>query len=259
MTMREMHKWKDKVELSLDNRQIFFLFFGLSVVGCFVFALGVMTGRRLQWDPAAQAKTLSPDSLALLDGDAQEQEPLLAFEQGLEESDAKDKPPTRDPSVPPASDEEVKARKEAKAAAAEQSKVLAVAAKPAPVAEPKLPAAAPKAAPPEVADPQAGLGKEEALANAASQAAAPAKAEPKDTGAKTFTLQFKAFSREDDANNFADKLRRNGHDVRVESSVVRGRTWHRVRLGRFDSWEAGLAAKVEFEKAEHQIAYVVSE
>jgi cell division septation protein DedD len=257
MTMREMHKWKDKVELSLDNRQIFFLFFGLSVVGCFVFALGVMTGRRLQWDPAAQAKTLSPDSLALLDGDAQEQEPLLAFEEGLEESDAKDKPPTRDPSVPPASDEEVKARKEAEAAAKEQAKLLAAAPKPAPAAEPKLPAAQAKPAAP-AADAQAQVEKEEALANAASAAALPAKAEPKGK-TKTFTLQFKAFSRESDANNFADKLRRNGHDVRVESSVVRGRTWHRVRLGRFDTWEAGLAAKVEFEKAEHQIAYVVSE
>ena len=50
--MREMHKWKDKVELSLDNRQIFFLFFGLSVVGCFVFALGVITYRALTGRPA---------------------------------------------------------------------------------------------------------------------------------------------------------------------------------------------------------------
>ena len=71
-------------------------------------------------------------------------------------------------------------------------------------------------------------------------------------------MQFKAFSRESDAEAFADKLRRNGHDVRVESTVVRGRTWHRVRLGTFDDWESGLAAKMEFEKAEHQIAYVVS-
>jgi cell division protein FtsN len=247
--MREMHKWKDKVELSLDNRQIFFLFFGLSVVGCFVFALGVMTGRRLQWDPSAQAKTLSPDSLALLDGDAQEQEPLLAFEQGLEASDADDKPKTRDPSVPPASDEEVAARKEAAAraallAAAEPNPAAAPVAKPAPVAAAVA------------AEVQAEVEKDSALANAVDQAAVSAKADSAKT--KTFTLQFKAFSREADAETFADKLRRNGHEVRVESSVVRGRTWHRVRLGHFDTWESGLAAKVEFEKAEHQIAYVVS-
>ena len=69
--MREMHKWKDKVELSLDNRQIFFLFFGLSVVGCFVFALGVMVGRRVDFDTVAAAED-PPGGLALLDADATE-------------------------------------------------------------------------------------------------------------------------------------------------------------------------------------------
>ena len=64
--MREMHKWKDKVEFSLDNRQIFFLFFGLSVVGCFVFALGVMVGRRVNFEPAGEVAALSGESLALL-------------------------------------------------------------------------------------------------------------------------------------------------------------------------------------------------
>ena len=61
--MREMHKWKDKVELSLDNRQIFFLFFGLSVVGCFVFALGVMVGRRVDWNPEGQVAAHVPQPL----------------------------------------------------------------------------------------------------------------------------------------------------------------------------------------------------
>ena len=62
--MREMHKWKDKVELSLDNRQIFFLFFGLSVVGCFVFALGVMVGRRVEWNPEGEG--ISQADIALI-------------------------------------------------------------------------------------------------------------------------------------------------------------------------------------------------
>lgn len=242
--MREMHKWKDKVELSLDNRQIFFLFFGLSVVGCFVFALGVMTGRRLQWDPSAQAKAMPADSIALLDGDAQEFEPKWSFEAGLEASDADGRPQTRDPSLPPASDEEVAARKEAAALAAADPKPAPAVARAAAVA----------------AEAQAQVEKDGALASAAVEPAALAtpKSDAKKKRKKTFTLQFKAFSRESDADAFADKLRRNGHDVRVESTVVRGRTWHRVRLGHFDDWESGLAAKIEFEKAEHQIAYVVS-
>lgn len=246
--MREMHKWKDKVELSLDNRQIFFLFFGLSVVGCFVFALGVMTGRRLQWDPATQAKTLSPDSLELLQGEDAADDPkdtLLAFEEGLRESDTADKPATRPPGTPPASEEELARRK---------AEAQALAAAP---AKPQVPTAA-IVAPPAAAKEQAEAvqaEKETALASAAKATTA----EAKDEASRIFTLQFKAFSRETDADSFADALKRNGHDVRVESSVVNGRTWHRVRLGHFKTWEEGLAAKAEFEKAEHHIAYVVSE
>ena len=82
-TMREMHKWKDKVELSLDNRQIFFLFFGLSVIGCFVFALGIMTGRRLQWEPGQQAAAIgNEDSLARLDEIEDDTDERFAFRSG---------------------------------------------------------------------------------------------------------------------------------------------------------------------------------
>ena len=38
--------YKDKIEVSLDGRQIFYLFFGGAVVACLVFVLGVMVGRR---------------------------------------------------------------------------------------------------------------------------------------------------------------------------------------------------------------------
>ncbi len=40
--------YKDKIEVSLDGRQIFYLFFGGAVVACLVFVLGVMVGRRLE-------------------------------------------------------------------------------------------------------------------------------------------------------------------------------------------------------------------
>ena len=60
---------------------------------------------------------------------------------------------------------------------------------------------------------------------------------------------MKAFARKAEAEAFADKLRRRGHDVRIETKEVRGRIWHRVRLGSFDSWDEALAAKAEFERA----------
>lgn len=40
--------YKDKIEIVLDNRQIFYLFFGGSVIVGLVFVLGVMVGRRVE-------------------------------------------------------------------------------------------------------------------------------------------------------------------------------------------------------------------
>jgi cell division protein FtsN len=232
--MREMHKWKDKTEFSLDNRQIFFLFFGLSVIGCFVFALGIMTGRRLQWVPGQEsAARADDDSLALLDEPSDEPE-RFAFKDGLSESDAEAIPPTRDPAVPPRDEDEIKAEQAAQAAAqveqAEQREAAADAVE-ATMQE-----------------------REQVIATVAPEAAD----KPNTPAVRRFTLQMKAFSRREDADKLAAKLQHDGHDVRIESHDVRGRTWHRVRLGEFDTWDEALAAKQEFEKAQKVIAYVVS-
>ena len=45
---REEGLYKDKIEVSLDGRQIFYLFFGGSVIVGLVFVLGVMVGRRVE-------------------------------------------------------------------------------------------------------------------------------------------------------------------------------------------------------------------
>src|SRR5512142_3020326 len=45
---REHELYKDKIEVSLDGRQIFYLFFGGSVIVGLVFVLGVMVGRRVE-------------------------------------------------------------------------------------------------------------------------------------------------------------------------------------------------------------------
>ncbi len=250
--MREMHKWKDKVELSLDNRQIFFLFFGLSVIGCFVFALGIMTGRRLQWEPGQEAAAVgNEDSLALLD-ETEQPEESFAFRSGLAESDAEALPPTRDPDLPPRDEDEVRAERAAAAEQAEQHEAQ-VAEVEAQIAEQQkaLAKATPAAAKP--------AAKPQSDSTPAKPEAAKPKAKPESSAAgRRFTLQMKAFSREEDANKLAEKLGHNGHEVRVESHEVRGRTWHRVRLGAFDTWDEALAAKQAFEKAEHVIAYVVS-
>jgi cell division protein FtsN len=231
--MREMHKWKDKVELSLDNRQIFFLFFGLSVIGCFVFALGIMTGRRIDWEPGQEVAALGgQDSLELLEDDPQGEH--FAFQQGLSESDTAAIPPTRDPEVPPRAEGEVRAEREEQAQAQEVAQQREA----------------------EAAEVDAQIDQQQAaLAQVAPEAAQP---RPASGDSRRFTLQMKAFSNPTDAEKLADKLRHNGHEVRIETHDVRGRTWHRVRLGAFDTWDEALAAKTGFEQAEHVIAYVVS-
>src|SRR5262245_17702736 len=65
--MRDLDRWRDKVELSLDGRQIFFLFFGSAVAACLIFVSGVVVGKRIE----ARALMLRPppaeDPLAALD------------------------------------------------------------------------------------------------------------------------------------------------------------------------------------------------
>jgi len=259
--MKEMHKWKDKVELSLDNRQIFFLFFGASVVGCFVFGLGMMVGRRVDLDLEGQGVSEPRDSLALLEAEHQASDPPLSFKEGLRTPATIGLPQTR--SEEAATAPEV-ARVEAPQAAAPE---------PAKVAEPELalpevveappeprrqrPVAAVNAAPPpKPAAPRAAAAPRPTVALAAAQAPRDEASNPAAAGRK-FTLQMKAFSQQDEADAFAASLRARGHGARVESHEVKGRLWYRVRVGEFETWAEGLSAKEAFEQREKIIAYVV--
>jgi len=75
MPSREPELYKDKIEVSLDGRQIFYLFFGGAVIAGLVFVLGVMVGRRVEarghLDCADRAGRSDPqavsDPLAALD------------------------------------------------------------------------------------------------------------------------------------------------------------------------------------------------
>jgi len=265
---------KDKVEFSLDNRQIFFLFFGLSVVGCFVFAMGVMVGKRgeLQELPAVA----QDDSIVLLDEDPVVADNGYSFKDGLQRPATEGLPATRDPAVPPRDEDLVRAERDAALGSKSNKKPGSkkLPAIPAAAAPKAGSVAAPKGMPALGGADEAGgkpeLGKSEpapaaALVEkpAADTVLAAVKGEaavagPTPRAAKRFTLQMKAFSTQADADKLADKLRRNGHEVRVESGEANGRMWHRVRMGEFQTWDAAVAAKQTFEKNEQVIAYVVS-
>src|SRR5947208_15124320 len=83
-TMRDLERWKDKVELSLDGRQIFFLFFGSAVAACVLFVAGVLTGKRIEQRALAAQAPAVEDPLAALDQlGAADADDGLTFHQAL--------------------------------------------------------------------------------------------------------------------------------------------------------------------------------
>lgn len=265
-----------QVEFALDNRQIFFLFFGLSVVGCFVFALGVTVGRADLGVPGAEGpviaeKSADLDALAEDDAIPIEAPDTFAFKDGIAEPATAGLPETRDPETPPRDEKAVKAER----AAASGASKPRVAKRPLPAVlskadpEPEPAAAAPKetvkvaakqeAPKAEAPAAETAKGEGEGIKDDTVMASGTESAEAAPTVAKkrAFTLQLKAYANAADAEKMAEKLRRNGHDVRVEVGDVQGRSWHRVRIGEFTQWDKALEAKTEFEKREEIIAYVV--
>ena len=222
--------FKDKIEISLDGRQIFYLFFGGAVLASLVFVLGVMVGRRVE----ARAHVDSqPATSAALD-------PLAALDELARR--------------PVAMAEEDLAFPTALAGGAQQplGEVDRVLASTAPVA-----AARPASATSPVSAPSAKPD------NAGAKPARAEVTEPEHTEQRAdkkqearFTLQLSSFQDRAEANAFFEKLRQTGQDPYVTESQVDGQTWYRVRLGRYPSYDAAIEAKTDFEKRQHIIAYV---
>lgn len=238
--MRDLDRWKDKVELSLDGRQIFFLFFGSAVGACLIFVLGVLIGKRLE----ARALALSPapveDPLAALDqlGEADDADDGLTFHKALthesKKSEKAEKP--EKPAEPVmASLPEAPAPKPVAAPAPKP----VVAAAPKPEAVPPKPAPAPAPLP---------AGKPQVVAAAAKKP---------DVAATHFTLQLSAFPEKSDAEEFMKKIQSSGYKPFLVSSEVPGKgLFYRVRVGDFSTRQAALDAKNEFERKQRLIAYV---
>jgi cell division septation protein DedD len=238
---RHIERWRDKLELRLDNRQVFFLFFGSAVVACMLFVLGVMVGKRIESRGQAASPELQ-DPLAALDrvqkpapGAAPAAPPQLTFPNQLIGSGAKAKPATL----------KLAALAPAKPAAPKPLVAApAVAPKPvvASVATPK-PVVAPVAAPKPVAAPVVKP------AAAAVPAADAAKSKGK------FTLHLNTFTTSDDANAFAQRY----PGAFVISGEVPGKGMaYRVRYGNFPSFKDATAAKENFEKQHGTIALVAA-
>jgi DedD protein len=217
--LRDVERWKDQIEVRLDTRQVFFLFFGSAVVACMLFVLGVIVGKRIESRGRADALEVQ-DPLAALD--RAHQPPLVVG-----------------PVAPPA---ELTFPKALAKPAVPPSRTF-VASKLVPSA-PKLIALAPR---PVAAAPKPLPLVPRPVALGPKPVADASKAKGR------YTLQLSAFPTRDEAEAFAGKF--DGTFI-LPTDVPGKGTWFRVRCGNFSTYQEATAAKATFEKTNKVIALV---
>jgi septal ring-binding cell division protein DamX len=267
---RNAERWRDKIEVRLDNRQVFFLFFGSAVVACMLFVLGVMVGKRIESRGQAASPELQ-DPLAALDrahtpvaGVAPAPAPQLTFANTLIGTSARPPKATKLAALTPAPVPKpmplaapIKPIAPAAAAAPQPPKPIALA------APPKVAAPTPKmaAAPPMPASKAAAA----LTTTAPKQAATPTMTTPKQAAAVAatdaskgrgkFTLHLSTFASADEANAFAQHY----PGAFVVAGDVPGRGMaYRVRYGNFPTYKDATSAKDSFEKQHNVIALVAA-
>jgi DedD protein len=271
--LRDIERWRDKIEVRLDNRQVFFLFFGSALVACMLFVLGVIVGKRLE----SRGRAVSPeieDPLALLDKVATSPRPAqsgVTFPQALFGAASKataEKHAKKTPSpVVGAADDDATSRKQLALARPGEGSVQAVAPM-APVAENKpaavKPAAKAESKPAEVAATEKSVDPAPSKAKAAKPAevkeskpmVVPTVAAAGDSKSKGhYSLQLSSFQDKAEAETFAQKFE-GEHPYMVVSEIPGKGTWYRVRVGDYASAKDAVAAKQSFEKKHSVIAYV---
>ena len=264
MASREPELYKDKIEVNLDGRQIFYLFFGGSVIVGLVFVLGVMVGRRVEarghTDRAHTAANVDP--LAALD--------RLEGSGGLQFQGALSG--TGGPAVPGDVEKTIgdlaakKADGGKPAAKADDGAAAAAAAKDkkeketAAVKEEK--AAKEKKEKDEAA--AAARKKEEIAANEKAARAANEKSDksdkdkPEKSEKVRYTLQLSSFQDKGEAQAFLDSLKSAGYQAYLTEAEVDGKgTFYRIRYGKYGSLDAATDAKAEIEKAAHKSASIM--
>lgn len=244
--------YKDKIEVSLDGRQIFYLFFGGSVIVGLVFVLGVMVGRRVEArGHIDRARTSAvTDPLAALD--RLEGARGLSYQGTLTGKDG----------APAEVDETI-----AKMAAAKAEAKPAPEAKP---SEPKPAEAKPEPAKVEKKEPAKGEPKE---SEKVEQKAAPKteQAPKADETAKSgpvtkpdsepeprYTLQLSSFQDKTEAEQFLAKVKSSGYSATLTEADVSGKgTFYRIRLGTYRSLQAANEAKADYDSASGKSASIM--
>ncbi len=264
--MKENHTSKDGVELFLDNRQIFLLFFASVVILGLVFALGVVVGKKMLTSPSPPPPV---DPLALLDqtGNVDSFSSNLTFHDELtvdkkqkrkaskavstpaKQLDSKKQKTKSEHALPPAvaasRGQSVK-KTSAKRIQGHTSLMTSPDSTPKkePTAEQKTRSEKQKAKP--ASDMKSGHGTEPLASNPSDK-----------TTGSLFTLQLSSFQDRAEAERFIQNLRVSGMKPFIITANIPGRgIWYRVRLGEFKSWEEAAQAKEKIEKEQKIIAYV---
>jgi DedD protein len=236
--------YKDKIEVSLDGRQVFYLFFGGAIIVGLVFVLGVMVGKRVEarahLDRPATSATRDP--LAALDRLATDGPNEQSFRQALTGGAA------------PASDVD------RQIAEIEKTRATAAGIEPAKLVEPakaEEPAKKPDEAkkPDDAKKPDAKKVVEPKVE--AKPVTEPAEVDPPKPKKGRFTLQLSAFQDKSEAEAFMAEVKAAGFEAYLtEANVVDKGTFFRVRLGSYPTYDDAVVAKGDFERKVKKIAYV---
>jgi DedD protein len=221
--MRDAHLLKEKVQVSLDNRQVASLVVSCLVILGLTFGIGVVVGRKLAPPPATEVPR---DVLAEVDQKAKEP----AFDPAKELTYRQELTKAVEPSSKPAPKVEAVRAPETPARAAAPAK---------PAVEEKQASEQPAAA--KTDDPGAEETPETTTANAAIGGAfdrarllpdKPKSASPVPAGA--FAIQVSASQDKTEADGVVQKLRSVGYAPYVVDVTLPGKgRWYRVRLGHF--------------------------
>jgi DedD protein len=278
---REAELYKDKIEVSLDGRQIFYLFFGGAVIVGLVFVLGVMVGRRVEarghTDRARVAATVDP--LAALD--RLEGGSGLSFQGALRGADGpvsdvektiaampkrddkkleavKVEPLKADVKIEPKVEAKVDAKVDAKVEKkTDEPKVEHKADDAKPEAKADKPLEKKADAKTETKNDVKTETKNDAKVDAKTETKTDAKAEaPKEPQKAKFTLQLSSFQDRAEAQAYLESIKSAGYTAHVTEGVVDGKQYFRVRMGAYKNYDAAMSAKTEFEKTAKKIAIV---
>jgi DedD protein len=289
--------YRDKIEVSLDGRQIFYLFFGGAVIVGLVFVLGVMVGRRVEARGHVDRArtTAAQDPLAALDrlesnggmsfrgalmGAAQDRNSDV--ERQIREIEKARKPEGPAAAVAPPVKPEIKPEikpEPPKAAVVEQKPVT----KPEQVKSDDKPAKKPEVAklddkkpepkveakadkkPEAKAEDKKLESKPEPKAEAKAEAKADKKPEPKSDEKKPeseekkskYVLQLSSFQERAEAEAFLAQIKGAGYAPFITEGTVNGTKFYRVRMGSYKSMDAANEAKSEVEKSLKKSATVM--